>query len=113
MRFLKRAYILSNNYKNLNNQAQKMSKKSFESLNFDNLALKTLPIDPITKNYVREVKNSCFSRVCQFFKINSHYFKSSTLYTWSGYTNSLRKPQNGCLFKNSNELTGSRPRAIR
>lgn len=37
--------------------------KTFENLKFDNLVLRTLPIDPITENYVREVKNACFSRV--------------------------------------------------
>lgn len=37
--------------------------RTFETLNLDNLALRTLPIDPITENYVREVKNACFSRV--------------------------------------------------
>ena len=36
---------------------------TFESLNFDNLALRALPIDPISENYVREVPNSVFSRV--------------------------------------------------
>ncbi|CAF0971086.1 unnamed protein product, partial [Brachionus calyciflorus] len=37
--------------------------KSFETLNFDNLVLRTLPLDPITENYVRQVKNACFSKV--------------------------------------------------
>lgn len=40
-----------------------MSTKTFETLNFDNLVLRTLPIDPITENYVRQVKNACFSKV--------------------------------------------------
>ena len=45
-------------------QAYKERKwRTFETLNFDNLALRSLPIDPITENYVREVKNACFSRV--------------------------------------------------
>lgn len=36
---------------------------TFETLKFDNLVLRTLPIDPITENYIREVPNACFSRV--------------------------------------------------
>ena len=36
---------------------------TLESLKFDNLALRTLPIDPIKENYVRQVKGSCFSLV--------------------------------------------------
>jgi hypothetical protein len=37
--------------------------KTFETLQFDNLALRKLPIDSITKNYVRQVPNACFSKV--------------------------------------------------
>jgi hypothetical protein len=37
--------------------------RTFETLNLDNLVLRALPIDPVTENYVREVKNACFSRV--------------------------------------------------
>ena len=37
--------------------------KTFETLHFDNLALRSLPVDPITENYTREVRNACFSRV--------------------------------------------------
>jgi len=33
------------------------------SLNFDNLALKTLPIDTEVENFPRQVKGACFSRV--------------------------------------------------
>lgn len=36
---------------------------TFESLNFDNLALRSLPIDPVAENYVREVRGACFSKV--------------------------------------------------
>ena len=36
---------------------------TFESLNFDNLALKSLPLDPVAENYVREVRGACFSKV--------------------------------------------------
>lgn len=41
----------------------KMTEHSFEKLKFDNLVLRTLPIDPITENYIREVPNACFSKV--------------------------------------------------
>ncbi|GIY87104.1 protein adenylyltransferase SelO, mitochondrial [Caerostris darwini] len=33
------------------------------SLQFDNLALRRLPVDPIERNYVRTVNGACFSRV--------------------------------------------------
>lgn len=36
---------------------------TLESLNFDNLSLRSLPVDPIQENYTREVRNACFSRV--------------------------------------------------
>lgn len=36
---------------------------TLETLNFDNLALRMLPIDKETKNYVRQVSGACFSRV--------------------------------------------------
>lgn len=39
------------------------STKSFETLRFDNLALRTLPIDPETENSIREVRGACFSKV--------------------------------------------------
>ena len=37
--------------------------RTLETLNFDNLVLRSLPIDTIEENYVREVRNACFSRV--------------------------------------------------
>ncbi len=36
---------------------------SLENLNFDNLVLRSLPIDPIKDNYVRVVNGACFSLV--------------------------------------------------
>jgi serine/tyrosine/threonine adenylyltransferase len=36
---------------------------TLETINFDNLALRSLPIDPIEKIYTRNVKGACFSRV--------------------------------------------------
>jgi hypothetical protein len=36
---------------------------TFETLKFDNLSLRSLPIDQIKDNYVRQVKNACFSKV--------------------------------------------------
>ena len=45
------------------NREEDKNKVTFETLKFDNLALRTLPIDPIAENYVRQVKNAVFSRV--------------------------------------------------
>lgn len=36
---------------------------TLETLNFDNIALKRLPLDSEDKNYVRTVSGACFSRV--------------------------------------------------
>lgn len=38
-------------------------KATLETLKFDNQALKSLPIDQIAENYVRQVKNACFSKI--------------------------------------------------
>lgn len=38
-------------------------KRTLETLQFDNLALRTLPIDPVLENFPRKVPNACFSRV--------------------------------------------------
>ena len=60
------------------------SKEStFETLKFDNLALRTLPIDPIAENYVRQVKNAVFSRVnwIEFwFEKKKNYLKNLGIY---------------------------------
>ena len=41
----------------------RMTSGTLESLNFDNLALRSLPIDSEEENYVRQVQGACFSRV--------------------------------------------------
>lgn len=58
------------NNSNASVDSTNQSFRTLETLNFDNLVLRTLPIDPIKENYVREVKNACFSKVrkqCFFF----------------------------------------------
>lgn len=50
----------------INNARRIMSSKverSLKDLNFDNQILKCLPIDPVKENYVRTVKNACYSLV--------------------------------------------------
>jgi hypothetical protein len=37
--------------------------RTLETLAFDNLALRALPVDPEARNYVRPVRNSVYSRV--------------------------------------------------
>ena len=57
-------HLFANLFANYSDSALKMSnRKTFETLAFDNLALRSLPIDSIRENYVREVKNACFSLV--------------------------------------------------
>ena len=36
---------------------------TLETLNFDNLVLRSLPIDPVKENFVRQVPDACFSHV--------------------------------------------------
>jgi hypothetical protein len=43
--------------------ADKNNMATLETLNFDNLVLRSLPIDPIKQNFVRQVPNACFSLV--------------------------------------------------
>ena len=43
-------------------QLRQMS-RTLETLEFDNKALRRLPLDAIEDNYVRSVSNACFSRV--------------------------------------------------
>lgn len=38
-----------------------------DQIKFDNLALRTLPIDPVEENYVRSVSGACFSKVNIYF----------------------------------------------
>ena len=40
-----------------------VSRSSLERLDFDNIALKKLPLDPSEEPGVRQVKGACFSRV--------------------------------------------------
>lgn len=49
---------------------QKRTMATFETLKFDNKVLRTLPIDPVTENYIREVKNACFSKVFSLFVLH-------------------------------------------
>jgi uncharacterized protein YdiU (UPF0061 family) len=36
---------------------------TLESLRFDNVAVRSLPVDPVEDNYIRAVKNACWSKV--------------------------------------------------
>lgn len=48
---------------NISTSSAISSDVTLETINFDNLALRSLPIDPNEKIYPREVKGACFSRV--------------------------------------------------
>lgn len=43
--------------------SDKYNMTTLETLNFDNMVLRSLPIDPVTENFVRQVPNACFSLV--------------------------------------------------
>lgn len=66
MKFLHKSAVqpFLNFNKYLTNNSHKMSTGiTFETLTFDNLALKTLPIDKVKENHVRQVKDACFSKI--------------------------------------------------
>ena len=46
-----------------NPAGQNINMATLETLNFDNLVLRSLPIDSIKENFVRQVPNACFSLV--------------------------------------------------
>lgn len=57
--YFKRKFCCLLNY--VSHKVQKMS--TLETLKFDNLALRRLPVDSEERNYVRTVSAACFSKV--------------------------------------------------
>jgi hypothetical protein len=57
--------ILTGSFRNL--LKLHLRKIAMEGIKFDNLALRTLPIDPVEENYVRNVSGACFSKVNLIF----------------------------------------------
>jgi len=49
--------------KEVDKELQGAGFKTLENLNFDNLALRSLPVDKEQRNYVRIVRGACFSLV--------------------------------------------------
>ncbi|CAF2391635.1 unnamed protein product [Rotaria sp. Silwood2] len=47
----------------VNFHLKKLARQPMEGIKFDNLALRTLPIDSVQENYVRTVSGACFSKV--------------------------------------------------
>jgi len=67
--------VLHVNFSNLFKlNSKQLSILAMDDLKFDNLALRTLPIDPVEDNYVRSVSGACFSRVnLQYFPWSFHF----------------------------------------
>ena len=57
------AYVLPLKRNLCESVADKNNMATLETLNFDNLVLRSLPIDSIKENFVRQVPNACFSLV--------------------------------------------------
>lgn len=95
--FLRSSISLPRNL--LQSHRRYISLRSMEGIQFDNLALRTLPIDPVEENYVRSVSGACFSRV--------NLFVSKCLWDdWfidKGETNSSEKSEAGGLFARCSE----------
>ena len=66
-----------------------------DGIRFDNLALRTLPIDSVEENYVRSVSGACFSRVSSSDESDSRMISFSLC---QGKTNSGEKPASCRLF---------------
>ncbi|CAF3777533.1 unnamed protein product [Adineta steineri] len=60
-------FFILNSKKTITNllklQLRKIAIQPMDEIKFDNLALRTLPIDPVEENYVRTVSGACFSKV--------------------------------------------------
>jgi len=54
------------------------STATLHTLKFDNVALRTLPIDPEKKNFLREVEGACFSRVSPAPVVNPRLVAASS-----------------------------------
>jgi hypothetical protein len=69
-----------------------------EGIKFDNLALRTLPIDPVEENYTRSVSGACFSKVDLAF---AQHWKPSMFHL--GQTDACEESKSGCLFSRCSE----------
>ncbi|XP_074652979.1 protein adenylyltransferase SelO, mitochondrial-like isoform X2 [Tubulanus polymorphus] len=88
--------------------------KKMEKLRFDNSALKSLPLDPEKKNFVRQVPGSCFSRLrpTPVEKPKTVAYCSNAMRTLLDLPESeLERPEFAEYFSGNKLLPGSEPAA--
>ncbi|XP_041372040.1 protein adenylyltransferase SelO, mitochondrial-like [Gigantopelta aegis] len=86
---------------------------TLETLNFDNLALRSLPIDPVEENHVRQVSGACFSRVKPMPVNNPQLVvvSQSAIELLSISTSEIRRPEFVDYFSGNRALPGSQTAA--
>ena len=93
------------------NTGHKMA--TLESLHFDNKALRSLPLDKETENFVRQVPGACFSLVKPTPVQNPETvaFSGSAMHLLDLHSSELCRPEFAEYFSGNRLLAGSRPAA--
>ncbi|XP_060580339.1 protein adenylyltransferase SelO, mitochondrial-like [Ruditapes philippinarum] len=86
---------------------------SFETLKFDNLALKSLPIDPVKENTIRQVPGACFSLVNPAPVDNPKMvaYSPSAMALLDLYGHEMKRPDAAEYFSGNKLLPGSQTAA--
>ena len=87
--------------------------KTILNLNFQNTAVNTLPVDPITENYIRTVPNACLSLVDPTPVTNPQliHYSREALSLLDIDINEVHKPYFPLYFSGNQNLPGSQPYA--
>ncbi|XP_052806192.1 protein adenylyltransferase SelO, mitochondrial-like [Mya arenaria] len=104
-------FFLRKFYTTLIRSSSKMA--SLESLNFDNLALKSLPLDPEKDNSIRQVSGACFSLVKPAPVENPKMvvYSMSALKLLDIEEEDMKKPESAEFFGGNRLLPGSQTAA--
>jgi Protein adenylyltransferase SelO len=97
----------------LTSEAKQMGSVTLETLHFDNLALRDLPIDPVVDITQRQVRGACFSRVLPTPVKNPRtvVFSKSAMALLGLPESELLRPEFAEYFSGNRILPGSEPAA--
>jgi len=86
---------------------------TLETLHFDNLVLRDLPVDPVSDNRQRQVRGACFSRVTPTSVRNPRtvVYSSSAMSLLGLPENELLRPEFAEYLSGNSLLPGSEPAA--
>ena len=86
---------------------------TLETLHFDNLALRDLPVDPVVDNRQRPVRGACFSRVSPtpVKKPVTVAYSSSAMALLGLPESELKRPEFAEFFSGNRVLPGAEPAA--